>query len=250
MREPTASRLIVWKENEYVYRSTIRGNRKSFDLNALIPTDTMHFADVYPLWDEHDMVEVSHPLPTNEPLAILFPMFEIPSASVIKKRFRHAAEIYSCIHLNPHFNLSVSYGCIRDGQFVTGIVARAYPRRLNMSRDLPDRRAVVAGLRAAAEHLHRFSLVHGDFDESDIAIDDESGRFVLTELGRVVFTNDVRTDEKVPARWVRSGTTMTPEEDYRAIGRVMGYLEARSGHPMEEHWVSTSSWISSGIVVS
>jgi hypothetical protein len=103
----------------------VRHPERTFDLESLQTPDPIPSLDLKGIWHA-GLIEAPNPLPVDsyvkDPLLIYYG----DSAKNFGEEMLAEAEVYELLSRNPHRNICVYYGCLRDGDHVTGLCFKRY----------------------------------------------------------------------------------------------------------------------------
>lgn len=116
--------------------------------------------------------------------------------------------------LGLHPNICEYYGCVRSGQYVTGLVLKKYERNLREMEaklSLDQRQAIFAGILAGVRYLHDHAFVHNDLRPENIMLD-ENGISKIIDFDSClrIGDNSVRYLLSGCYEWTRDFKTINP----------------------------------------
>ncbi|KAF8491644.1 kinase-like domain-containing protein [Gautieria morchelliformis] len=214
--------IIVWKENGQFYIAN-HPNRvvDNTALEALegklIPEEHMH-----PVWqEEFTQIYVKRPDPIQ---------YSDVDGSGIPNLVANEVRIMEILATNPHPNVVTYYGCVREGQYVTGICLKKYICTLDalITGHAPEdgrppytKEAVLGDIRAGLDHIHSLGYVHDDINPRNIMLDDQ-GQAVIID-----FDSCSKPGEKSRGGtygWSKSPQTVAIENDEYGFGLIERFI--------------------------
>ncbi|KAG2135510.1 kinase-like domain-containing protein [Suillus clintonianus] len=229
--------MIVWKENDNYYQSKHPETRAtSFDLDSLsasIPIP-MHIFKGH--WHP-SLTELPPVAPTDSflkrPLILLEDYDDgqgghdsrTPGDDLLNE-----AKVYEILKQHAHPNISIYYGCVRDGDCITAICLKKYGRTLMDAVWKKDPTlnpaAILDGISKGLAFLHEtLGLVHNDINPANIMLDDAGDAVIIDfdsckpigeELGKAgTFTWTV---EPMP-------TISLPENDLYGLAQIGEFMK-------------------------
>ncbi|KAF9008444.1 kinase-like domain-containing protein [Cyathus striatus] len=185
---------VAWKEGDafYIgkhYENVVTVNEEELSelQGSSVPRDHIQAP-----WST-TYTEAPNPLPEDvyikNPIGISF----YEGTPVLPKLVSSEITIFENILKNPHRNVCTYYGCIRDGDYVGGVVLEKYRRTLeNLMDSNPiigsnietqttpfNPEAILTGIRQGLDHIHSLGLVHDDINPRNIMIDDDGEPVII-----------------------------------------------------------------------
>lgn len=268
--------FAIWKEDGELYcAKTDKIRMAKFtdaDLDAFPRGDPIPREHYFPIGSWGRTIDMGFtlteaPTPPPQNIFIKHPCYinYIHGGSIVADQLLIEAKILERLAKNPHPNIVHYHGCVREGNFVTGICLKWYGSTLedvvkdNRNRSLmhghgqvsmssisqaPDsdayhdgwtrkRKSIMDGLVNGAKHLHAMGLVHNDINPRNVMLDVDSddGRLVP-----VIIDFDLCLAEGTPecspgtSTWGRPGAHLEPctrRNDLYAIGLLGRFMEGR-----------------------
>ena len=174
--------IIFWKEGENFYRSELSEKtlKEEIALDDIpLPPKPLDMTLMNGIWKpgllEFDISQEPNP---NK--------FHIKSPSLLdygtgfptgQLLINEATVLQKLRSFGGHPNICEYYGCIRSGQYVTGLVLKKYKKNLQEALSQAElsseqRRAIFAGIEEGLSHLHGHSFVHNDIRPENIMLDE------------------------------------------------------------------------------
>jgi serine/threonine protein kinase len=197
---------IVWKEGGNFHY--VQHPERKFDLDALERPPPIPASYYTGSWDS-GLTQAPNPLPTDAFVKTPSLLPYEPGAPSIGGQIIAEAQVLEILRINPHPNICTYYGCIREGDSVTGLCLKRYPRTLSdavYDRSIKDentRNKVLYEIAAGIEHLHSLGLIHNDINPSNIMLDEDNNAIIID------FDSCKREGEKLG---IKGGTFMWCEE--------------------------------------
>ena len=217
---------VIWKENGKLYRAI--QPTEDYSLEDLAASELIPFEHLYPRWD-NALTEVPQPLP--EDCYVKTPnliQYSSDSPDLLPRTFLHEIRLYEQFAANPHPNICAYYGCIREGDFITGIALRHYPTELFdlvVSDARLDRRHILTEVKSGLLYLHSQGYVHNDLNPRNVMLDDD-GAVVLIDFGFTGKEGTRKGSVGTPG-WFRSSEINNKGDDYFALGLLARFLDKR-----------------------
>lgn len=227
---------ICWKENGKYYR--VQYPDRSYRLDDLLAPDPIPYAHIFPLWRD-GLTEAPNPLPDGtyvKKVSLLD--YDPDHPDDHPNELMNEIQVFECLAGSPHPNIATYLGCIREGEYITGIALKRYAQNLNgaihSSWGRLDRRRVLSGVKAGLDHLHGLGYIHNDFNASNVMLSDE-GEALLIDFG---FTQREGTSKVIVGQpgWHRLSTVSCREDDYFALGLLAEYLHTGEAPDSEKEY--------------
>ena len=192
--------ITVWKEDNHYFQAKHSARDGSFDLDSLPATTQIPMELFTGRWDP-SLTELPSLVSTDSFLkrpSILLP--ENYDGTRSDKSHNHGerrsrtpgddmveeAKIYEILKKHLHPNICIYNGCVRQGDYLTAICLKKYPRSLQRAvwdgDSTLDSAKILDGVSEGLHFLHEtLGLVHNDINPSNIMLSD-TGEAVIIDF--------------------------------------------------------------------
>ncbi|KAK1973573.1 serine/threonine-protein kinase-like protein [Colletotrichum cereale] len=140
------------------------------------------------------------------------------------------AHIYEQLRQHPHPNIGIYHGCVvRDGR-IEGLCLERYDRTLaDLLREgalgYDQKRAYLQDVKRGVAHLHSLKLVHGDLNPSNIMVDSQANKAVITDFDSCRPVGQLMGDKAGTTGWGSVDPQVAElEHDRTALQRIEEYV--------------------------
>jgi serine/threonine protein kinase len=223
--------VILWKEDDDFFRvehPCQLGSETSLekDLEYLHAPSPLPMSRILGRWDD-GLTEAPSPLPEDVFIKSPNLLDYCEDGLCLGVAMIAEAKIFEILRQNPHRNICTYYGCVREGDYVTGLALKRYKCTLEeavQSNIISDNMAVLEGILDGVNFLHSLGLVHSDLNPYNIMLDYD-GTPVLVDFDSCKREGEELYRKSGSPGWCKPFDVVMRSMDFYALGLIERYLD-------------------------